>query len=77
MCQPTCPYQAIEREEIRGRDGQFIKTVAKINPGLCQGCGTCVAVCRSKSIDLEGFTNEQVFAEVMALISRGEEDGGV
>ena len=77
MCQPACPFQAIEREEIRDSDGQLIKTVAKVNPGVCQGCGTCVAVCRSKSIDLEGFTNEQVFAEVMALIARGEEDGGV
>jgi heterodisulfide reductase subunit A len=77
LCQSICPYQAIEREEIRGREGQVIKTVAKINAGMCQGCGTCVAACRSKSIDLEGFTNEQVYAEVMALLSPGEEYGPV
>jgi len=34
---------------------------------LCQGCGTCVSFCRSKSIDMQGFSNEQVFAEVMAM----------
>jgi len=68
LCEAVCPYLAIEKEEIKARDGSVIKTVAKINPGLCQGCGTCVALCRSKSIDIEGYTNKQVFAEVMALM---------
>lgn len=70
MCQTACPYNAIEREEIKGRDGKVIKTVAKVNPGLCQGCGTCVAFCRSKSIDIQGYSNEQVFAEVMSLLNQ-------
>ena len=69
LCQSACPYQAIEREEIKDRSGQLIKTVAKVNPGLCQGCGTCVAFCRSKSIDIQGFTNEQMYSEVMALLN--------
>jgi len=67
LCEQACPYQAIEREEIKTRDGRLIKTVAKVNAGVCQGCGTCVALCRSKSIDLQGFTNEQVYAELLAL----------
>jgi heterodisulfide reductase subunit A len=41
--------------------------VARVNPGLCQGCGTCVSLCRSKSIDLDGFTDEQVLAALGAL----------
>jgi len=69
MCQTACPYNAIEREEIKVRDGKVIKTVAKVNPGLCQGCGTCVAFCRSKSIDIQGYSNEQMFAEVMSLLN--------
>ena len=69
MCQGACPYNAIEKEEIKTRDGQLIKAVAKVNPGLCQGCGTCVAFCRSKSIDLQGYSNEQVYAELMELLS--------
>ena len=36
MCQTACPYQAIEREEIKDRNGNVLKTVAKVNPGLCQ-----------------------------------------
>jgi len=69
LCQSVCPYQAIEREEFKNRDGKVIKTVAKINEGLCQGCGTCVALCRSKSIDLHGYSNNQVYAEVVALLN--------
>ncbi|HEY9166661.1 MAG TPA: CoB--CoM heterodisulfide reductase iron-sulfur subunit A family protein [Candidatus Kryptonia bacterium] len=69
MCQSACPFSAIEREEIRTRDGQLIKTVARVNPGLCQGCGTCVAFCRSKSIDLQGYTDDQVYAEVVELFA--------
>jgi heterodisulfide reductase subunit A len=69
LCQSVCPYQAIEREEFKTRDGRVIKTAARINEGLCQGCGTCVALCRSKSIDLHGYSNKQVFAEVVALLN--------
>lgn len=73
LCQSVCPYLAIEKEEIRARDGSLIKEVAKINPGLCQGCGTCVALCRSKSIDIEGYTHQQMYSEVMALFNEREE----
>jgi heterodisulfide reductase subunit A2 len=69
LCLTACPYQAIGKEEIRDRNGKLLKTVASVNPGLCQGCGTCVAFCRSKSIDIQGYTNEQMYAEVMALMN--------
>ncbi len=74
LCQPACPYQAIEREEIRDRSGKRIKTVARINEGLCQGCGTCVALCRSKSIDIQGYSHEQVYAEVMSVLQGSESE---
>ena len=67
LCQSACAYQAIEQEQIKARDGSVIKTVARVNPGLCQGCGTCVATCRTKAIDIQGFSNEQIFAEIMSL----------
>jgi len=69
LCQSACPYQAIEKEEIKNRAGEVIKSVAKVNPGLCQGCGTCVAFCRTKSIDIQGYTHEQMYTEVMALLN--------
>ncbi len=69
LCATACPYQAIGEELITNRKGEVIKKVAKVNPGLCQGCGTCVAFCRSKSIDIDGYSNEQMYSEVMALLN--------
>ena len=69
LCVSACPYQAIEKEEIKDRNGEVIKSIAKVNPGLCQGCGTCVAFCRTKSIDIQGYTHEQMYTEVMALLN--------
>lgn len=66
-CISACPYGAIEDREIKNRNGDVLRVVAHVNEGLCQGCGTCVALCRSNSIDLAGFTDEQVFAQIMAL----------
>jgi heterodisulfide reductase subunit A2 len=66
-CVLACPYNAIEKKDILDRSGRVIKQVASVNPGLCQGCGTCVTFCRSNSIDLAGFTEKQIFAEVMGL----------
>ncbi len=69
LCVSACPYQAIEKEEIKNRNGEVIRSIAKVNPGLCQGCGTCVAFCRTKSIDIQGYTHEQMYSEVMALLN--------
>lgn len=66
-CQKVCPYGAVEVKEIRNREGELIKTVASVNKGVCQGCGACVATCRSNSVDLEGFRDEQIYAEINAL----------
>ncbi len=67
-CVRTCPYHAIERAEVRGRNGALIKRTARVNQGLCMGCGTCVAVCPSKSADLEGFTEQEIYSMVEALV---------
>jgi len=66
-CQKVCAYNAIEKKEIKDRNGNFVKYVAYVNPGLCQGCGTCNATCPSKSVELIGYTDEQIFAEINAL----------
>ncbi|MDP4115400.1 MAG: CoB--CoM heterodisulfide reductase iron-sulfur subunit A family protein [Bacteroidota bacterium] len=66
-CQKVCAYSAIERKEIRDRQGNLIKVVAYVNAGLCQGCGTCNATCPSKSVELIGFRDEQIFAEIQSL----------
>jgi len=66
-CKAACPFAAIEIEEISNqKTGKVIKRVARVNESLCLGCGTCVSVCRSNSIELCGFTDEQVFAQINA-----------
>jgi heterodisulfide reductase subunit A len=46
-----------------------VKVVADVNAGVCQGCGTCQATCPSKSVELQGFTDEQIYAEINALLA--------
>lgn len=67
-CQRICPYGAVERKEIRDRQGNLLKVVARINPAMCEGCGACVVGCRPQAIDLSGYNNEQVFAQLEALV---------
>ncbi len=67
-CVRTCPYNAIDKAEIRDRKGNLVKYTARVNPGLCMGCGTCVAVCPSKSVDLDGFSEQQVYEMVRNLL---------
>jgi len=66
-CQKVCAYNAIERKEVKDRNGNVVKVIAYVNSGLCQGCGTCNAVCPSKSVELIGFNDEQIYAEINAL----------
>jgi heterodisulfide reductase subunit A len=40
------------------------KSVARINPAECKGCGLCTASCLSGAIRLSGFTDEQIFAMI-------------
>jgi heterodisulfide reductase subunit A len=67
-CVRTCPYHAIEKAEVRTPKGVLVKRTARVNAGLCMGCGTCVAVCPSKSADLAGFSEQQIYAQVEALV---------
>lgn len=66
-CQKVCAYNAIERKEIRNRKGELVKVVAYVNSGLCQGCGTCNATCPSKSVELIGFKDDQIYAQIHAF----------
>ena len=66
-CVVACPYSAIEEDAVKNRQGAVIRMLARVNEGVCQGCGVCVAACMSKSIDLRGYTDEQVYAAINAF----------
>jgi len=67
-CARACPYGAIGPDYVRDKRGSILKATAIVNESLCMGCGTCVAVCPSKSADLEGYSEEQVYEMVRNLV---------
>jgi heterodisulfide reductase subunit A len=63
-CEAVCAYGAISvtEEEIRGR----VQKYAKVTGALCKGCGSCASSCRCGAVDVQGFTNNQILAAVLA-----------
>jgi len=68
-CVRICPYQAVEKHEIRARDGRLLRVVARVNPAMCEGCGACAGACRSSAMDIQGYTDTQIFAQLTALMT--------
>jgi heterodisulfide reductase subunit A len=67
LCKEVCPFTAIEAAEAMDPATRKMRPVAKVNEGLCHGCGTCVAACRSASIRLRGFSDDQILLQIEAL----------
>ena len=69
QCERVCPYGAISyvEKEVRGPEFRGVKRVAVVNEAVCQGCGACTVACPSTAMDLKGFSNNQIMAEVDAI----------
>ena len=62
-CVDVCEYHALEiHEDETGR------RIVHVNEALCKGCGTCAAVCPTGAIDVRHFKEEQINAELEALL---------
>lgn len=69
-CANVCPYGAITYvdKEFRMPDRTTkVRRVASVNEAVCQGCGACTVACMSGAMDLRGFMNKQIIAEVDAI----------
>ena len=59
LCEVNCPFRAIAVDLNEG--------CAVVNTVLCKGCGVCTASCRMNAVDLNGFNNEEVMAQIAAF----------
>ncbi len=67
-CVRICPYNVPQiQAEFDGVGG--IVGAAYIEPAQCHGCGSCVAECPAKAIQLLHYRDVQVEAEIKALLA--------
>jgi len=82
-CESVCEHFAIqiveivpeERDpisilmEMTGRaTREEVKSVAQVNPALCQGCGACAAHCPTSAITAGYSTDKQIEAMLNAVL---------
>jgi len=61
LCAKTCAFGAIDYID-KSQPPNIIKAI-------CKGCGTCAAECPTDAININHFTNEQILAQVEAVLA--------
>ncbi len=62
LCEALCPYKAIVLQDTGA--GRKAQTIA----ASCKGCGVCGAGCMEMAISMQHFTDQQIFAQIDALV---------
>jgi heterodisulfide reductase subunit A len=63
ICANVCPYNAIIAPDRKNNKPPVIIQAA------CAGCGACAAECATDAITMRHFTDEQILAQIDALLS--------
>jgi len=61
LCEEICPYGAPKVKE----------GTSEIREILCRGCGSCAAECPKQAITMRHYGDNQILAQVKALLDRG------
>lgn len=67
VCANVCPYHAITVDKVK-------KTPAIVVEASCAGCGTCAAECSFSAIRMRHFLDEQIMAQIDALLATKPEE---
>jgi heterodisulfide reductase subunit A2 len=65
LCAPVCPYGAINW--VKGE-------AAEVVDAACAGCGSCGATCKFGAITMRHFTDDQLIAQVRAILAEDPQD---
>ena len=58
ICEAICPFDALSLEA----------GVMRVNEVVCKGCGSCGSVCPSGAISMRHFKDEQIYAQIEAIV---------
>lgn len=67
ICADVCPYGAIIVDKKA-------KIPAKVIEAACKGCGTCAAECKFDAIRMRHFNDEQIMAQLEAILEENPEE---
>lgn len=67
ICADVCPYGAITVD-------RKAKKPAKVIEAACKGCGTCAAECRFDAIHMKHYNDEQIMAQIEAILEDNPEE---
>jgi heterodisulfide reductase subunit A len=65
LCAPVCPFGAIHW--TKGQTATVVQAV-------CAGCGSCAAACQYGAITMRHFTDDQLIAQVRAILADDPQD---
>jgi heterodisulfide reductase subunit A len=63
VCARVCPYNAIIAPDRKAKKAPVVIQAA------CAGCGTCASECQQNAITMRHFRDEQIMAQVEALLA--------